>query len=227
MPGYATKQEVIAIAGVDDLIIRSLLDRLQFADPDGDAERLGISSALWPLFGLLWPSGAHLAARVALHPVSPTERILEIGCGLALASLVGHRRGADVTASDRHPLTERFLKENLRVNALLPMKYRHGNWASPDHIGPTNAVAGEFDLIIGSDLLYERDDNADLAGFIARHASPAAAVWIIDPNRGNRTAFNRQMSAGGFLMHEECIDVLASMHTPAYNGRCLVYARRH
>ena len=94
MPGYATKQEVIAIAGVDDLIIRSLLDRLQFADPDGDAERLGISSALWPLFGLLWPSGAHLAARMAEHPVSPTERILEIGCGLALASLVGHRRGA-------------------------------------------------------------------------------------------------------------------------------------
>ena len=60
---------------------------------------MGISSAAWPLFGLLWPSGAHLAARLALRPVRSGERILEIGCGLALASLVGHRRGADVTAN--------------------------------------------------------------------------------------------------------------------------------
>ena len=45
MPGYRTKQETIAIAGVADLVIRSLLDRQQFADADGAAERLGISSA--------------------------------------------------------------------------------------------------------------------------------------------------------------------------------------
>jgi len=116
IPGYQTKQEHIAIAGVDDLIIRSLLDRQQFFDPLGEAGRMGISSAAWPLFGLLWPSGSHLAARIALRPVRSSERILEIGCGLALASLVGHRRGADVTASDCHPLTASFLSENLRLN---------------------------------------------------------------------------------------------------------------
>jgi len=97
MPVYRTKQERISIAGVDDLVIRSLLDRQQFADRDGAAERLGISSAAWPLFGLLWPSGALLAARLGARPVTAGEKILEIGCGLALASLVGHRRGADVT----------------------------------------------------------------------------------------------------------------------------------
>ena len=227
MPGYATKQEVIAIAGVDDLIIRSLLDRLQFADPNGDAERLGISAASWPLFGLLWPSGAHLAARLADRPVSPTERILEIGCGLALASLVGHRRGANITACDRHPLAERFLKENLRANHLAPMKYRHGNWAStpPRYAGESTLITGEYDLIIGSDLLYERDDNADLALFIDRHASPDAQVWIVDPNRGNRSAFNRQMARVGFLVREERLKTGASIGTPAYNGRALTYSR--
>lgn len=54
MPGYLTKQESIAVAGVPNLIIRSLQDRQQYADPLGDADRLGISSATWPLFGLLW-----------------------------------------------------------------------------------------------------------------------------------------------------------------------------
>ena len=120
---------------VADLFIRSLLDQQQFADPLGDAERLGISSAIWPLFGMLWPSAAHRAARLALRPVLAGERILEIGCGLDLASLVGHRRGADVTDSDCHPLAGSFLRQNLRLNDLLPMKYRHGQWGVPRMAG--------------------------------------------------------------------------------------------
>ena len=82
--GYATKLERVAIAGVEDLLIRSLLDRQQFSDPEGDAERLGISSAAWPLFGVLWPSAILLAERLVDRAVTPTERILEIGCGLGL-----------------------------------------------------------------------------------------------------------------------------------------------
>jgi len=232
MPGYRTKQESIAIAGEDDLLIRSLLDLQQHADPQGDAERLGISSAQWPLFGLLWPSGAHLAAhlsahlraRLALRPVLPAERILEIGCGLGLSSLVAHRRGADVTASDIHPLAAAFLVENLRLNHLPPLPYRHGPWAVDVDAG----VQGRFDLLIGSDVLYERDDQAMLAGFIQRHAAPAAEVWIVDPDRGNRPAFNRQMQALGFARQEQRLaHVLPSGAgtLPTYKGRLLRYRR--
>lgn len=231
MPGYRTKQQRVAIAGVDDLVIRSLSDRQQFSDPLGDADRLGISSASWPLFGLLWPSGAHLAARIALRPVCAGERILEVGCGLALASLVGHRRGADVTASDRHPLAQRFLEANLRLNDLAPMKYRHGHWSAPK-LAPgrwllpaLRIVRGRYDLIIGSDLLYEPDESGALAAFIARHASAAGEVWIVDPDRGNRPAFNRRMAAAGFRVHEERIDQPASLGAAAYKGRLLVYRR--
>lgn len=157
MPGYQIKQQNVPITGVADLFIRSLLDRQQFSDPLGAALRQGISSATWPLFGLLWPSGEQLAARMALRPVLAGERILELGCGLALPSLVGHRRGADVTASDCHPLTQGFLQANLRLNQLLPMKYRHGHWSKPGSLkqeagAPAiDMVRGRFDLIIGSD----------------------------------------------------------------------------
>ena len=230
MPGYQTKQESIAVSGVADLLIRSLLDRQQFSDPLGAAEALGISSATWPLFGLLWPSGAHLAARLARRPVLATERILEIGCGLALASLVGHRRGADVTASDCHPLASAFLLENLRLNHLLPMKYRRGQWGSlaPWVVGD---VQGQFDLIIGSDLLYERDAQATLAAFIDLHASLAAEIWIVDPDRGNRPAFHRQMAVRGFVRREERLSVAlpvgaaSLLPLDAYKGRLLVYRR--
>ncbi len=182
------------------------------------------------MFGLLWPSGVVLAERLARRAVAPAERILELGCGLALASLVAHRRGADITASDRHPLAERFLLDNLRVNHLPPLKYRHGHWGS----APPNAragapasygLAGEFDLIVGSDLLYERDANADLACFITQHAAAAAEVWIVDPNRGNRPAFNRHMARHGFFIHEEALVQAASPSRAAYRGRLLRYRR--
>ena len=240
MPGYLTKQESIAVAGVGNLIIRSLLDKQQFADPLGLAEGLGISSAAWPLFGLLWPSGLHLAARLALRPVLAGERILEVGCGLALSSLVGHRRGADVTASDCHPLAQAFLAENLRLNGLQPMKYRHGDWAAAEGLAaglpPGNAlsppadlpVQGLFDLIIGSDLLYERDDAGHLARFIGEHASARAEVWIIDPDRSNRAAFNRQMDARGFERSESKLPTAwlpGEAPTLRYKGRLLRFQR--
>jgi predicted nicotinamide N-methyase len=224
MPGYRTKQERISIAGVDDLVIRSLFDRQQFADHDGAAERLGISSAAWPMFGLLWPSAALLAARLGARPVTAGETILEIGCGLALASLVGHRRGADMTASDRHPLTSLFLAENLRLNGLLPMKYLHGDW---DAAGDGEAAApGGFDVIVGSDLLYERDASGALAGFVSRHAKASCEVWIVDPDRSNRPAFNRRMAADGFVRSEERLDAVATACDAAYRGRLLVYRRK-
>ncbi len=233
MPGYQTKQERIAIAGADALVIRSLLDREQFSDPLGTAERLGISSATWPLFGLLWPSGALLAARMAARVLRPGERILEIGCGLALASLVGHRRGADITASDCHPLTARFLGANLRLNHLPPMKYRHGAWAhiaEPGAVGavgarPNSAVHGRYDLIIGSDVLYDRDASVALAGFIHRHAAPEAEVWIVDPDRSNRPGFTRRMAADGFDLVDVRLDHPALGSVPAYKGRLLTYRR--
>ncbi len=229
MPGYATKDETIAIAGVDDLVVRSLLDRQQFSDNDGVAEKMGISSAGWSLFGLIWPSELRLAARLAQRPVRPGERILEVGCGLAVASLVGHRAGADITASDRHPLTALFLRENLRLNGLAPMKYLHGDWAvesAAEVDDDAGAASDRFDLIIGSDLLYERDAEGDLARFVNRHAKPDCEVWIVDPDRGNRPAFNRRMASAGFVLGEERLDAAATATSPAYKGRLLVYARK-
>ena len=231
MPGYQTKVERISVAGTVDLLVCSLLDRQQYTDPEGDALRQGISSASWPLFGLLWPSGSQLAARLALRTLVAGERVLEIGCGLALASLVAHRRGIDVTATDCHPLTAAFLCENLRLNALLPMKYRHGHWSDDalpeaDQVAQAQTVVrGRFDLLIGSDLLYERDPEGFLAGFIGRHSAPAAEVWIVDPDRGNRSGFQRHMALLGFSVVEQRLDQAAGPGGPAYKGRLMTFSR--
>lgn len=233
MPRYQTKLESIAIRGVDDVYIRSLQDRRQFYDPHGEAARLGISPAVWPLFGLLWPSAVHLAAHLAKRPVCPDEKILEVGCGLALASIVGHRRGARITASDCHPLAEKFLRENLRMNKLSSsLKYRHGQWGLEQPLTDQEAgrpvLSGRYDLVIGSDLLYDRDMPAELASFIDAHAKEEAEVWIVDQNRGYRPAFNRHMQSHGFtLIKDKHLrdDEPAEAGATQYKGRLLKYHR--
>ena len=215
------------IQGAADLLIRALLDRQQYDDADGAAEAAGISPASWPLFGVAWPSGLRLAAHMAARDLSPGERILEVGCGLALASLVCHRRGIDITASDRHPLTADFLDQHARLNGLAPMRYRHGDWSgseAPRPEGSDPGVDGRFDTIIGSDVLYERDDDGHLAGFIERHAKATAEVLIVDPDRGNRNPFSRRLADQGFALSSHPLRE-AVVDGVGYRGRLLRYVR--
>jgi len=216
MPGYQVRMQTIAI-GSTDFRIRSLLDRQQYHDPDGIAEAAGISPSSWSLFGQVWPSARVLAQTMDGFDLAG-KRILEIGAGLCLASLVVHRRAGDMTASDCHPLSRLFLEENRLLNHLGPLKYEDGNWAA------ANPGLGEFDLIIGSDLLYERDQPAMLAAFIERHAAAGAEVLIVDPNRGNRPAFRRAMAGQGYLYSESSADCTFA-DGEAYKGHFLRFRR--
>jgi len=213
---YQLKFETVSGSG-DDLQLRSLLDRQQFFDPLGEAEREGISSSAWPIFGLLWPSGRVLA-HVMLTFELGGKRILELGCGLALASLVVHRRGGDITASDCHPLAPDFLLENLKLNHLPAMKYQTGNWSRG------NPLLARFDLIIGSDVLYDRGQPEALSQFIALHARPDAEVLIVDPDRGNRVSFSRKMDSLGYSHTETRITTLPG-DGGKYKGRLLRYRK--
>ncbi|MBI4985904.1 MAG: SAM-dependent methyltransferase [Rhodocyclales bacterium] len=217
MPGYEVRFQRVAVAGGADLEIRSLRDRQQYDDPLGAAAAAGVSAAAWPLFGQVWPSAQKLADLMQTCELG-TRRVLEIGCGMALASLVVHRRHGDVTASDCHPLTQDFLTANLLLNRLPDMKYAIGNW------GRDNPALGEFDLIIGSDVLYERNHPAQLAAFIHLHAAAAAEVLIVDPDRGNRSAFNRAMACHGFELTETLLAAPLDDGSP-YKGRLLRYRR--
>ena len=215
-PGYEVKFEIIVGTGAD-LHLRSLLDRRQYHDPSAEAERLGISPAEWPLFGLLWPSARVLADAMHCFELRG-KRILEIGCGLALASLVVHRRRGDITASDCHPLAATFLLENLRLNQLPAMKYHCGHWSR------ANPRLGLFDLIIGSDVLYDRGQPEALSQFIDRHSASTVEVLIADPDRGNQAGFSRKMGVLGYSHSETRVGSLPADGGP-YKGRLHNYYR--
>jgi len=213
---YQLKDETITINHIDYLI-RSLLDKQQFDDEKMAAAALGISSATWCLFGIVWPAAKVLADLVQAINFTG-KRVLEIGCGIALSSIVLHRQGVDITASDYHPLTREFLDRNILRNGLTPIKYLTGNWES------SNPLMGEFDFIIGSDILYQPAHVDDVSGFIDLHSSDDVKVLIVDPGRENRAKFTHKMQDLGYDHHFESFDQTDSEQKRC-KGRVLHYQR--
>ena len=177
--------------GKIDIHLCTLRNRQEYSDPTGIAEKLGIGSASWPIFGVVWPSSLVLAHFILDHDTG-TKRILEVGCGMALCSLLLNKQNADITATDYHPEAERFLQRNVQLNGGDSIAFERANWTDKsDNLGV-------FDLIIGSDLLYEDDHTAWLADFIQVHAKPQCEVIIVDPGRGRKNKLSARMADFGF-----------------------------
>ncbi len=203
--------------GAVDIHVRSLRDNQEFLDPGGVAEKLGISSASWPLFGIVWPSGEVLAHLMFEYEIAG-KRILEVGCGIGLTSLVLNHRLADITATDYHPEVGAFLSENVQLNHGRAIPFVRTGW------GDAQTALGQFDLIVGSDLLYEREHVELLAGFIDQHARPRCAVVLVDPGRGNHARFSKRMVSLGYR-HTQAAPKNVDYLAQPFKGQILSYCR--
>jgi predicted nicotinamide N-methyase len=200
-----------------DIHVRTLRDHMQYLDVDGIAENLGISSATWPIFGVIWDSGRILARHMAEFKIAG-KRILEVGCGIGLASLVLNHRLADITATDYHPEAESFLMKNVVLNKGKTIPFFRAGWED-------EAIdLGRFDLVIGSDLLYERGHAGLLSRFIDQHANPRCEVVLVDPGRGNQGRFTRCMAELGYA-GSGYIPENAACAGLSFKGRILTYLR--
>lgn len=177
--------------GKIDIHLCTLRNKQEFHDPEGIAEALGISSAAWPIFGVMWPSSLVLAHLVCNADIG-TRRVLEIGCGTALSSLLLNKQQVDITATDHHPEAQAFLNRNSKLNGDAIIPFERTGWA--DH---TDSL-GRFDLIIGADLLYEDEHITLLSDFIQEHANPNCEVIIVDPGRGRKNKLEKKMRENGY-----------------------------
>ncbi len=176
--------------------VRTLLDRNQLEDGAGEFVD-GVSAASWSLSGVVWPSGMALAQLMTKYDVDG-KRILEIGCGIAVPSLVLSQRGADVSATDNNAAVRRFLNDNVERNGGSAIPFTCAEWSQSER----DTRLGRFDLIIGSDVLYEPDHAADLCAFLEAHATESAEFLMVDPRRGNVGKFSKRMKARGYLVEE-------------------------
>ncbi len=115
-----------------------------------------------------------------------------MGCGIALPSLLLHAKSADITATDHHPEAEAFLERNTTLNSGYPIAFERTDWSD------SNDRLGTFDLIIGSDLLYEDRHIFLLANFMNYHSKPACEIILVDPGRGRKSKLISAMTEFGY-----------------------------
>jgi len=190
MLNYQLKREIVRV-NLNDFNICSLLDNQQFDTDDLEAAALGITSANWSLFGIIWPASHILAAEISNFNFSG-KRVLELGCGIGLASLLLHKMEIDITASDYHPRAKEFLDRNASENNLPPIKFQRVDFEKE------NKTLGKYDLIIASDILYQPHQAQFVANFISSHSNHDGKVILVDPGRENRSKFTAHMKALGY-----------------------------
>jgi predicted nicotinamide N-methyase len=158
----------IALAGVE-LEVLQPAEAAELPD-DGPVEW----APLVPYWSVLWRSGVALGGELAGAALAG-RRVLELGCGLGVPSLVAARLGAHVLATDEDPDALELLERNARANGLTLATARV-DWRDADDL----VGRGPFDVVLAADVLYERAAAAALLTLLPRLG---AEVWLADPGR--------------------------------------------
>ena len=184
------------------------LDRAVDALPDAPTDEVAARRLdLCPYFGVVWPSARAVALELAGRgDALAGRRVLELGCGLALPSLVAARLGARVTATDAHPDVGLFLERNLALNGLTrgsaagQVDFRALDWND-------GALGDDHDLVVGSDILYEARQPVPVARALAAHAAPGGEVLLADPGRRHLQRCVDELGAAGFEAQLDVVEV--------------------
>jgi predicted nicotinamide N-methyase len=197
--------------------VRSLRDKQQFQDDEDVAKGLGINSTLWPIFGVVWDSAQILAHYMCDFDIIG-KKTLEVGCGLGLASLMLNQRHADITCTDYHPEVQAFLDVNTNLNTGRDIPFILADWAVRSH------SIERFDLIIGSDLLYEESHALLLSEFLERFAKAKCEIIIVDPGRGRLNKFTHLMQSLSFSFSQKKPKEHCYLASP-FKGTINIYKR--
>lgn len=147
-----------------------------------------------PYFGVLWEAGIGLSQHLATMDLK-NKKVLEIGCGLALPSFLVTKNGGLITATDFHADVPKFLELNQKNNQTY-FPYQPMNWRN--EIDRTRVDLGLFDLVIGSDILYESQHPLQVAQALIAFLKPGGKIILSDPGRAYVQKFITSMNECGY-----------------------------
>jgi predicted nicotinamide N-methyase len=198
--------DTLRIGGVEIELERpvdpeSLVDETAFADDE-----------YLPYWAERWPSGIALAEHVASLELAG-RRVLELGCGLGLPSLVAAREAAEVVATDWARdaialLARNAVRNGTEVTAVT------ADWREPERF----VALGPFALVLAADVLYEERNAEPILALLERLGAPAA---IADPGRRHASAFLDAARHDGWEVVTE-----AAARIPSGGIHCLQPVRR-
>ena len=129
-----------------------------------------------PYWADVWPSSILLAEKL-LELDGAGRTALELGCGVGLSTLAATTAGFDVLATDYYEDALDVTRANVFRNLGTIARTRLVDWRHlPDDLG-------SFDLVVASDVLYEKEYAELLPVILNRLFGSDGRALIADPGR--------------------------------------------
>lgn len=146
-----------------------------------------------PYWADLWPS-ARVLASTLVREDGTGRTLLEMGCGLGLATVAAMQAGFAVTATDYYEEALHVTRGNAARNLGREPHVRLVNWrAWPDDLGT-------FDVVMAADVLYEKEYATLVAQCMARALAPDGVAIVADPGRLALPEFRDGLAAVGLYI---------------------------
>jgi predicted nicotinamide N-methyase len=143
----------------------------------------------FPLWAKVWPASWVLADYLAEMPVASAKKIIEIGAGTGLVSIVAASFGHNITLTESNPDALQFVRANALVNGCPQLPIRELDWNRPQR-------QESVDYIVASEVTYKKEDLQPLLSLFNRWLSPDGEVLLAGEMRRVSKDFYQQLETG-------------------------------
>ena len=144
----------------------------------------------FPLWSKIWEAAIILSDYLSGMPVDSEKRFLEIGCGIGVVGVVASAFGHRVIMTEYNPDALNFARANALANLSAydtGLEITELDWGNP-------RVEGLFDYIIGSEVIYKKEDFQPILKLIKTYLKPAGEIILAEGVRKTSMEFFKQMS---------------------------------
>jgi len=143
-----------------------------------------------PYWAEIWPSSLALASFLCEEAQMQGVRVVELGAGVGVVSIVAAALGAAVLATDYSPEALRFIHCNALANAV-GVRVQRLDWRNV-------MQPGKFEMLLAADVLYERVNLLPIITAIDQLLEPGGSAYIADPRRRMAEQFLELAAENGF-----------------------------
>ncbi len=140
----------------------------------------------FPLWSKIWEATAVLAFQLSQITPDPEKRFLEIGAGMGVAGIYASTLGHNVTITEYNRDAINFARANAVENGIDDEKIQVLDWSNP-------GVMGQFDYIIGSEVVFKEADIMSLLFLFQRYLKPGGKIILAEGMRKTSLKFVQKM----------------------------------
>jgi predicted nicotinamide N-methyase len=149
-----------------------------------------------PYWAELWASALALSQYLVTSKLDfQGKKVLEIGAGLGLPSIVAAKLGAAVCVTDYLPEAVDFSRQNFQRNNLSNAKFEVLDWRNPNE----NFAA---EIVLAADVAYENRMFDYLPIAFKTLCKPDGTIFLSEPNRGLAQFFLKDLHNKGFQVEK-------------------------